>query len=91
MAEMAAFAHAPSEARVRPRSDTVPAPAPAPVSPTSHLEALAARFREQAQRTKRAINQRFWDPVQGAYRASSGTEASRVDVWGTALAAFLNV
>ena len=55
------------------------------------LPAMAARFREQAERTKAAINARFWDAAQGGYRASTGIEADRIDVWGTGLAASLNV
>ena len=52
---------------------------------------MAARFRQQAERTKAAINALLWDPVQGGYRASTGVESAHIDVWGTGLAAFLNI
>lgn len=55
------------------------------------LRVMASRFEAQAARTKRAINARFWDDELGGYRAADGVESDRLDVWGTGLAAYLNV
>lgn len=79
MAEMATFASSSS------------APGDGVGGSDKHLRAMATRFRVQAQRTRQAINERFWDAGRGGYRASTGVEVDRIDVWGTGLAAFLNV
>lgn len=87
MAKMARFAASPPAPSAPPPTGRGPEMAVG----EEQLRAMTARYDSQAERTKKAINDRFWDPKQGAYWASTGIESNRIDVWGTGLAAFLNV
>ena len=84
MQRMATFA-----ASTPPHTPPPPPPPPGPGGPGVtgkawaagctglQLRSMASRFARQAERTKQAINARFWDADAGGYRASTGPWKSR--------------